>query len=574
MPSGSSKKSRKTRPGLRSPHTQEKSGTPENNGAATSWILSFPGHTGLLLLGAVLFSLSFPNPATQAGLFPLAYIALLPITPVIRNSRWPGVLLYGVLYGFLTYSIFNYWLFSFHPLAGFLAGGTYAVWFIMVFPLLKLADTVFPQNGWIVQTGIWICFEYVRSLGFFGYTYGILGYSQYLVGPLVRFSSLTGIYGVSLLVVAPSFYLGFLVRDAFGRNGVRLSVLRHTLPARFAESRSGFLMWVVLCTAALGYGAAAKIDYSDARTVTAAFVQQNVDPWEGGVRAYRRSLDILVRQSEAALAERPETEIVIWSETSFVPSISWHTRYRQSRESYELVRDLMDFFSRQSVPYVFGNSDGVLARDSLGREKRLDYNAALLVENGAITGRYHKIRLVPFTEYFPYAETFPWMYRLLVENDTTFWEAGEEYTVMETLGFRFSTPICFEDTFGYITRRFVQEGADVIINLTNDSWSGSVSAAVQHLGMAVFRAAENRRTVVRGTNGGMTAVIDPNGTITDLYPPFTEGYMIAEVPIYNEKSALYTRYGEWLAVVVLGLTVPALIFGILRTVLDKARRKD
>ena len=121
-------------------------------------------------------------------------------------------------------------------------------------------------------------------------------------------------------------------------------------------------------------------------------------------------------------------------------------------------------------------------------------------------------------------------------------------TVFEAGGVHFSTPICFEDTFGYLGRGFVRRGADVLVNITNDAWSFSVPGAVQHMTMAVFRAVENRRSVVRATNAGITCLIDPNGRVLERLPAFTEGVLVAEVPLYTEGTTLYVRWGDWLPI--------------------------
>ncbi len=144
---------------------------------------------------------------------------------------------------------------------------------------------------------------------------------------------------------------------------------------------------------------------------------------------------------------------------------------------------------------------------------------------------------------------------------------GEEFSVFELDGIRFGTPICFEDTFGYISREFVRRGADVIVNLTNDLWSKSVAASMQHMQMAVFRATETARSMVRSTTGGMTAIIDPNGRITEIYPPFVEGYLIGDVPIYTERRTLFREWGDWFAWVMLGVAVLGLFAALRRTAL-------
>jgi apolipoprotein N-acyltransferase len=224
--------------------------------------------------------------------------------------------------------------------------------------------------------------------------------------------------------------------------------------------------------------------------------------------------------------------------------------------------------SRQEVPFLTGNDDGQLANPSLppvladGSYNRVDYNAVLLYHENELKQTYRKTHLVPFTENFPYQDLFPRFYQLLVEHDYHFWEKGTEYTVLDAEGVKFSTPICFEDVFGYISRRFVREGAQVIVNMTNDSWSGSVAAQMQHMAMAVFRAVENRRSVIRGSNSGMTCTIDPDGRIIDMMEPFTRGYMISTVPIYTERTTPYTMWGNWFAVSALIAAAGLLLVGL------------
>jgi apolipoprotein N-acyltransferase len=322
-------------------------------------------------------------------------------------------------------------------------------------------------------------------------------------------------------------------------------------------------VYTVLFAAAVVFGLATRSDLGSARMWRVALIQQNVDPWKGGNKTYAKTLEILTRLSREALAEDPSLEIVIWSETSFVPAIDWHTRYRTDRVAYGLVRELREFLDRQTVPFVVGNDDGQLAKDETGRDIRVDYNAAILFEDGTIVDTYRKLHLVPFTESFPFKRTLPGVYQWLKDADTHFWEKGTEYTVFESGGVRFSTPICFEDTFGYLNRRFVLHGAEVLVNMTNDSWSNSVVCEMQHMSIALFRALENKRTLVRSTNGGITCVIDPNGRITALLPPFTEDYLIADAPVYTEESTLYTRWGDWFAVVLAILAAVGLLGGLL-----------
>ena len=234
----------------------------------------------------------------------------------------------------------------------------------------------------------------------------------------------------------------------------------------------------------------------------------------------------------------------------------------------------MEHLVTQDIPYVIGNSSARLLRTEAGDLDRVDYNAVIVYDEGEFTEPYRKTHLVPFTEHFPYEKQLPWLYKLLEENGTNQWGQGDEYTVFEVDGVRFSTPICFEDTFGYISREFVLRGAQVIVNLTNDLWSKSVAASMQHMQMAVFRATETRRSVVRSTNGGMTTTIDPNGRITDMYPPFVEGVLIVDIPVYDEGTTLYVRWGDWLAWAMVIVAPAGLIAAIVAAVIRRRRSAE
>ncbi|MBT3276067.1 MAG: apolipoprotein N-acyltransferase [Spirochaetales bacterium] len=499
----------------------------------------------LLAFSALLFTFSFPSFLSKWGWFPIAFFAIFPLFIVIRRNNWVGNVLLGFLYGYATYALYNFWLSKFHPLAHIIVPVIFAVYFAILFPVLKLTYTLFPRYGYLVQFAVWIAYEYLRTLGFVGYGYGILGYSQYLFLPLIQLASLTGVWGVSALVVFPSVYLGNALAGAGG--GPRSWLI--SIQVFYSSHRIAPIVYGFCFITAIIFGVAQKSDFGDQKQWRVALIQQNVDPWHGELAAYTNSFNILSRLSDHAMIEDPD--IVVWSETAFVPGIDWHTRYRTNQGSYRLVKRLREYLDVQSVPFVIGNDDGQLEKFGLppvnpdGSLNRLDYNASLLYIDGEIIETYRKLHLVPFTEGFPFEDSLPGIYNWLKAADTHFWEKGDEYVVFEANGVKFSTPICFEDTFGYLSRGFVQNGAQVIVNMTNDSWSKSIAAEMQHMNMAVFRAVENGRTVIRSTNGGITCTIEPDGRITSMLDPFVEDFLVNDVPVYDAKTTLYTRWGDW-----------------------------
>lgn len=526
-------------------------------------------------MGAVLFAASFPSIPFAYGLPLVAWIAFVPVFWVVRRASIGACAVLGALYGYVAYGLFNYWLSVFHPLAGILVGSIYSLYMALLFVLLHLAVRIFPRRGYILQFLLWMAYEYVRTLGFLGYPYGISGYSQWQMLPVIQIASITGVWGVSALVVFPSAWIAAMFAADNSPEAATANQLK--MRAFFRRERVPAAVWGGLLAAALVFGFVSPIDYSDARKVRFALIQHNTDPWLPAraptpalsLALFREDFEILTRLSDEALAAHPDTEFVVWSETAFVPRIHWHYTFREDRASWYLVRDLLDYLAIQEVPFIIGNHDG--RRDPALNphgNHRVDFNAVILFEQGQIVEVYRKIHLVPFTEHFPFQDRFPRIYQALREEDTTFWDPGTELTVFESRGLRFATPICFEDTFGYLNRAFVRAGAEMLVNLSNDAWSHSRSAKMQHLTMAVFRSVETRRSMVRSTSSGMTSAIDPNGRIIAMAEPFAQAWLVADVPVMT-RITLYTRFGDWLGVLFTASAAVLLLFGVVSPILKR-----
>ncbi|MDR1215549.1 MAG: apolipoprotein N-acyltransferase [Treponema sp.] len=523
-----------------------------------------------VLLGAVLFTLSFPNLIFSEGLPFFAWFALTPVFWLIAKSGVKMCVFWGALYGFSAYSLFNYWLTTFHPLAGIIVGIIYLIYFAILFPLLKTAIIIFPRHGYLLQWVLWMCFEYVRTLGFLGYSYGIIGYSQWNVLPVNQIADIFGVWGVSALVVFPSAWLAAgkwgteLCSSSQQSLGLRMRRLVEAPRLPLRARLFPFAVWLVALIVTLVYGFTSQTDYTDAKSVRVSMIQQNDDPWIGDIVQYRKNFEKLRRLSDIALAQKPD--MVVWSETAFVPRIYWHKTYRDDGVSWLLVKDLLDYLQVQDVPFVIGNDDARREPEKnpdAAEKYRVDYNGVLIFQKGEIIDQYRKVHLVPLTEYFPYRKQLPFVYSILEKADTHFWEKGDRLTVFDVNGVKFSTPICFEDTFGYLSRDFTRNGAELIVNLSNDAWSKSLSAQMQHLSMAVFRSVENRRSMIRATASGQTCAIDPNGKILVMAEPFTETQITASVPL-SSKISFYTKHGDWLPRVFLGIAAILLVWGIAR----------
>jgi apolipoprotein N-acyltransferase len=194
-------------------------------------------NAGLLALAVVFFALPQPNPLSLKGFPFFAYIAFVPLFLLVRRVSFRASFLWGAFYGLFCYCLFSYWLGFFHPLAMYVIGALYFFWLLLVVPLLKLADLLFPKRGFIVQWMLWVGYEYLKTLGFNGYSYGIIGYSQWSWPVIIQIASIFGVWGVSALVVFPSAWIaGGLKAGCTGRlngwaSGFRLFMHEHAVSA-------------------------------------------------------------------------------------------------------------------------------------------------------------------------------------------------------------------------------------------------------------------------------------------------------------------------------------------------------
>ena len=509
----------------------------------------------------------------------LALIALIPVFAVIRNTTWSLVWLYGFFFGFAYYIFFNYWLKGFHALAILLVPIIKGGEMVFLFLALKAADSFFKKHGYVLQAAIWVAYAYLSESWFAGYPYGNIAYALYRYRILIQFIDITGIWGLIFLMVLPQAFLGSYLRDlAYNKAPSFKSCIKSNV-----IYISLYALFVIL---ALIYGGVKLKEWNNKesdRTWRVATVQHNHDSWKGGYNTYLKNFNNLRRYSIEAIEQDPD--ILVWSETAFVPSVSWHTTYSAEGTDWQdiakLTEDFVDFATSLNVPLLTGNPKGVIKDESLppyledGTQNRVDYNTVILFKDGKIEKEYKKQHLVPFTEHFPYEKTMPLLYKILKANDYNWWEKGDESVVFDLDGVKFSTPICFEDVFGYLSAEFVKAGADVIVNMTNDNWSKKVSAELQHAAIGTYRSIETRKATIRGTNSGITCLITPTGKMEDIMEPFTMGSHLYEVPVYqSEKNTFYVEHIDLFAHIAIYISASALAVGLIISIMKKVKKNE
>ena len=525
----------------------------------------------VLLASAFVLAASFPGFLTDDGIAPLVFVALIPVFMVIRNTTWRCVWFHGFLFGLVYYFFFNYWLKGFHALAIVIAPVIKGGEMLLLFLALKAIDEAFPKKGYILKGAVWAAYAYLAENWFAGYPYGNIVYALYPYPVLYQTADITGIWGIICLMVFPQAAAAdYLYPWVMGKRGsFRLWLKSNLIP---------LIIWALLAVASIIYGIFSLAYWEDrtpSSTMRVACVQHNHDSWKGGYNTYRSNFNNLKRYTTESLVTDPD--LVIWSETAFVPSVAWHTTYDAEGTVWEDIHDLtidfVEYAESIGVPLLTGNPKSVIADPSLppydedGNKNSVEYNTVILFQDGEIKGEYIKQHLVPFTEHFPYEKQLPWLYNLLKAMDYNWWIPGTEPTVFELNGVHFSTPICYEDAFGVLNAEYVASGAEVIINMTNDNWSKKPSAEWQHAEIAAFRSVETRKSMVRGTNSGITCLIVPTGEIQDPMKPFSMGTHTYEVPVYSQSdygNTFYVEHIDLFAKIAIGVSIAALAYWLIR----------
>ena len=516
----------------------------------------------LLILAAVFFWLSNPNIFFNDGIYLLAFFNYLPLFFLIKKSKLSFSWLWGGLYGALSYGLYGYWLKNFHPLGLAIVCIGYFLICALLFFILKLCDLLCKKNAWLLQFICVCAYEYLKTLGFFGISYGVTAYTQWKNLYLIQIVSLAGVFGLNLLVIFPSSFFYSLITKSYARNKLlnEADDGNHSHISAYVKKEEALwqnsltltyvcgIIWFLLLSSALVFGYIRLAKNPKGKTLKVAAIQNNESPWKNGIEEYSQNVKNLIHLTREAQSLSPDIDFIVWPETAVVPSIIYNYDYGNDLRRFMLISQLLNFIDDNNAVFVIGNAH----EEIVYKSENLHYNSALIFESGKNVHPpqpdiYSKIKLVPFTESFPAKSLFPWLYVRLLNGDTHMWEKGEDYSVFEYRGLKFSTPICFEDTFSTICRKMVLNGSRCFINLSNDSWSKSLPCQRQHLAMAVFRSIENGVPTVRSTASGVSCIINSRGKIERTAPEFCQAFVLGDIEIIDDaESTVFTKYGDWM----------------------------
>lgn len=485
------------------------------------------------LSGFFLF-LSFP----RWEIYPLAWIALVPLLCAVEGLSFRRSFLLGWIAGFFYFAGTLSWVTISMSRYGKIPGPiSYLLMFLLVSYLAcyvglfaigaRQALTSGPGAALILAPAIWTALELIRGRLLSGFPWSALAYSQYRFLPLIQIADLAGIYGVGFILVLINVAAYLIFRNGLG--GVR---------------REG-LAAAALLLLVLGYGwLRLSQPMGESRGIPIAVVQGNIEQdqkWDLALR--NETIEKYKRLSLAPLQRQgARPALVVWPESATPFFFQTEPAYRE---------ELLKLASEGRFHLLFGSPAFEPAPSG---QLSLLNSAYLLSPEAKIVSRYDKMHLVPFGEYVPLSSLLFFVNKM-VEGIGEF-IPGREAVVMEAEGTRIGTVICFEVIFPEVVRRFAQNGATVIATITNDAWFGDSSAPYQHFSMVPFRAVENRVPIARAANTGISGFFDAHGRILQQSALFTEA-SLTETLHPGFRHTFYTAYGDLFA---FGCAIIALAF--------------
>ena len=496
----------------------------------------------LAVLSGVLLTAAFP----PGHLSLLAWIALVPLLISVGRVSPKTAFRLGFVAGLAHYLTLIYWIVGvlghygnlnfFVSLLALLLLSAYLSLYLGLFSYLAAVMRA-SRFIFILLPAFWVSLEYVRAHFLTGFPWCLLGYTQYKTLHVIQVADLLGVYGVSFFIVLVNVF-------------VFRGILHRTQPSR------GFkweLITLLMITAGiLSYGYYALSTPTTAKGspagLSAAVIQANIDQslkWDPAYQA--ETLRTYERLTRRASVQHPE--VIVWPETAIPFFFQDNLRFSPRIVALSQETQARLLFGSPAYKRVAGGTRY--------------YNRAYLITPGhGEVATYDKVHLVPFGEYVPFRKWVPFLNRLVQAAGD--FVPGEAPKPLKAGDASLGVLICFEAIFPELTRHLVGEGANVLVNLTNDAWFGMSSAPYQHLSMAVFRAVENNRPMIRAANTGFSAFIGPRGEILSQTPLFKEAVLHGSVALSDGHPTLYTRWGDRF---VLGLVLlsAAWILPILRT---------
>ncbi len=505
----------------------------------------------LAALSGVLIALAFPD----YGIWPLAWVGLVPLFVVIRakntlSSTWLGLVAGLFYFGPTVYWVSNT-MTQFGGMPLFAALVTTALMICVMSCYTALFCYLLSMTEGRAGRGIslamapflWVALETVRgSLPGVGFPWARLSDSQFEVLNVIQIADITGSEGVSFAIVLVSAMLAMVVDWFLSR-----SSLQDKFPLRWLCVTlllvAGILVYGEIKLSAFNKGA------DTSPLVKVALVQGNVDQKRKWERSYRdEQLDTYIRRTEEAVSNG--AELIVWPETA-APF------YFASDPLYDA--GLRALSQDTGVPIIFG-APGYIRENG----KVTSFNRAWVVRPDGYEEKFDKVHLVPFGEYIPMKKVLFFLDKVVTSIGDM--EPGKSVNLLDIGAFKAGVQICYEIIFPQYSREIARKGGSVIINITNDSWYGKTAASRQSLSMAVFRAVENRIPVLRSAQSGVSCIIEPSGKVVGETPLFVETTLMGSFTPKIGGGTIYSNSGGLFGLGCAGFAFALIVFSSRRKV--------
>ncbi|MEN8133932.1 MAG: apolipoprotein N-acyltransferase [Thermodesulfobacteriota bacterium] len=481
-----------------------------------------------LLSGCLLFAAS-PG---FAGLAPVAWLALVPLLTAIskRTTSPRQAALFGLISGFAYYPLLLYWItivlgrYGNLPLwlsiPALLLLSLYMSLYLAGFAALSCHLQKRHSLIWIAPT-VWVALDFLRGWLFTGFPWFDLAYTQFQTPLLIQIADITGHHGVSFMIVM----INTLIFHAF-RNYHKQHASKSV--SDFSFRTAILLVLIILSYSLIKFNLVEK-QLAASENLGVAVIQGNISQEQKWLPKFQRQTLGKYLELSSQIIEQEKPALIVWPETALPFYL---------KES-GLLKDITSLTaSRPGLTILTGAPH----REKSGAGSTTKYfNSAFFIDgDGLRSERYDKQHLVPFGEYVPLKSILPFL-APLVETVADF-TPGTTMQPVPCQNARVGVLICFESIFPTLARQQTKAGSELLVNLTNDAWYGRSGAPWQHLSMAVFRAVENRRSLARAANTGVSGFIDPLGRMHELSPLFEDFSAYHDLPIVNIKS-VFTFYG-------------------------------
>ncbi len=507
---------------------------------------TLPFNFFLAVLSGTMLTASFPN--TNCSFF--IWFALVPLFFALKTVSFSVAFRIGFLTGTVHYLTLIYWIihsiknYGHVPLVLcigilFLLCAYLAIYF-GIFALLFIKLREKPLIALFFLPSAWVSLEYIRTFFLSGFPWGLFGYSQFKILNIIQIADITGVYGISFIIVLSNVVIFNIYLYVKTKNCTKQSV---SLPACIISFVS--LTLILFFTSEYGkwriLNTDKEVNLSEFAKI--AVVQGNIDQSEKwDIEKKMAITKKYISLSNSVKEFSPD--LIVWPETA-TPFYLTHNVF--------MTKILMDSIARHNAAFLIGSPSA----SKTGQSSFAYYNSAYLIHpDGYIAGKYDKVHLVPFGEYVPLKKWLPFLGKMVQQiGDFT---PGNIENILTCKKFTVGVQICYEIIFPKLSRTMVKNGALFIVNITNDAWFGETSAPYQHFAMAVLRAVENKKTLIRAANTGISGYIDPVGRIISSTPVYEEKVLVQKVPVLKTKT-FYTKHGDIFALSCLVLTFCLLV---------------